>query len=697
MRGKGGLCVVFKSGMKAFALAFAAVWCLGSPGAWAQSQVPASAPLEAYGATPAIEHIQLSPSGELIARIMVTGETRAIAVTRIATGEQLYVGDISVIKVRDLRWIGESRILVVTSQTRNITSLGVSRSELFFGQVLDLERQRVVQVLDRTPDVLAVLYGPASVRSTSDGDTLFVRGVSVSNDHTSLHRIDLRTGRGRPVAYMDYTTDDYVLDGEGEVIALGRYNERSGRWSLHLPQGQGEREVWAVDAPVDTPAFHGMGRTPRTIVIGADRPDLASQEDGSRISDTLFEVDVDTGVWSRLPFDHHPDSLVHHPQTRLLIGGSRIEENGVRYEFLDQKASQRWQSVEQAFSDKAPELVSWNDAMSRVIIFTDTAEAGQYHLVDFDLGASGILADAYPAIAPGQVGAVRSIQFAAQDGLKIPGYLTLPPGVSEPAGLPLVVLAHGGPASRDVAGFDWWAQALASRGYAVLQANFRGSTGYGRAFLEAGYGEWGRKMQTDLSDGVRWLAADGVIDPARVCIVGASYGGYAAMAGLALDSDVYRCGVSVGGVSDLRRMVNREARQERYSDSQTVRYWNRFMGAARLNDRALDDLSPAYLAASVGSPLLLIHGRDDTVVPIEQSRVMAEALRRADKPVEFVELPGEDHWLSRSETRRQMLAETVRFLEANNPPGRAGLTDRQRSRAETSPPAAVCRTPTLTN
>ena len=266
---------------------------------------------------------------------------------------------------------------------------------------------------------------------------------------------------------------------------------------------------------------------------------------------------------------------------------------------------------------------------------------------------------------------MRPIQYAARDGLNIHGYLTLPPGAADPSGLPLVVLAHGGPAARDVAGFDWWAQALASRGYAVLQANFRGSTGYGRDFLEAGYGEWGRKMQTDLSDGVRWLAAEGVIDPARVCIFGASYGGYAAMAGLALDSDVYRCGVSVAGVSDLRRMVNREARRDVRKDNQAVRYWNRFMGAARLDDRALDDLSPAYLAASVDSPLLLIHGRDDTVVPIEQSRVMAQAMRRADKPVEFVELPGEDHWLSRSETRRQMLVETVRFLEANNPAGRA--------------------------
>jgi len=176
-------------------------------------------------------------------------------------------------------------------------------------------------------------------------------------------------------------------------------------------------------------------------------------------------------------------------------------------------------------------------------------------------------------------------------------------------------------------------------------------------------------MQTDLSDGVRWLAAEGIADPARVCIVGASYGGYAAMAGLTLDKSVYRCGVSVAGVSDLRRMVNWEAQQEGERNGQTVRYWNRFMGAARLNDRALDALSPAFLAESVDSPLLLIHGKDDTVVPIEQSRVMAEAMRRAGKPVEMIELAGEDHWMSRAQTRQQMLRETVRFLEASNPVG----------------------------
>jgi dipeptidyl aminopeptidase/acylaminoacyl peptidase len=629
-----------------------------------------SLPLEAYSAMPAIEFMELSPEGELMARITVVGEERALVVTRLATGEHLAAAVVGEAKVRDLRWIGEDRVLIVTSQTRAIPTLGVPKSELYFGLVLDLDTRKFAQVLSRTDGVLSVLYGPASIRTTDDGHAIFVRGVSVEgNSRIDLYRVDPSSGRGRSVVDLTWDVSDYVLDADGQVIATAEYDDRRRRWALKLAVSRNRfSETWTIDAPVDTPALLGMGRTPRTIIVSAHRPDLAVEGSGAETGYLLFEVNVDTGEWTRLPFEHHPDSLVHHPRTRLLVGGARNADDGVRYEFLDAATGARWAAIERAFAGKAPQLISWTDDLKKVVVFTDVGESGLYQIVDFDRGVADILADAYPNIPAAQVGATRSIRYKAADGLEIRGYLTLPPGVEEAAGLPLVVLAHGGPASQDVIGFDWWTQALASRGYAVLQANFRGSTGYGLAFMEAGYGEWGRKMQTDLSDGVRWLADQGWVDPERVCIVGASYGGYAAMAGPTIDRGVYRCAVSVGGVSDLRRMVHWEASQGARRDNQAVRYWNRFMGAEKLNDRALDALSPARLADDADGPMLLIHGRDDTVVPIEQSRVMADALRRAGKPVELIELNGEDHWLSRAETRQRMLAETVRFLEAHNPP-----------------------------
>ncbi len=163
--------------------------------------------------------------------------------------------------------------------------------------------------------------------------------------------------------------------------------------------------------------------------------------------------------------------------------------------------------------------------------------------------------------------------------------------------LPLIVFPHGGPAVRDTAEFDWWAQAMAAQGYLVFQPNYRGSP-VTMEHLSAGFGEWGRKMQTDLSDGVRYLAKEGMADPARVCIVGGSYGGYAALAGVTLDPGVYRCAVSVAGISDLKRMLTAV---NSYAD-RDKRYWNRFMGVSGPSDPLLQQLSPIKHVAAITAP-----------------------------------------------------------------------------------------------
>ena len=269
----------------------------------------------------------------------------------------------------------------------------------------------------------------------------------------------------------------------------------------------------------------------------------------------------------------------------------------------------------------------------------------------------------YRGLTAQDIAPVSAVSFQAADGLPLSGYLTLPSGRG-PKALPLIVFPHGGPAARDEPGFDWWAQAMASKGYAVLQVNYRGSSGFGEKHLEAGFGQWGRKMETDLSDGVRYLAARGTIDPKRVCIVGASYGGYAALAGPTLDPDVYRCAVSIAGISDLSRFVQWSGTQ---SNVAVERYWTRYLGASGPRDPILGALSPVSHAATVTAPILLIHGKDDTVVPFEQSQIMADALKKAGKPYDLVVLNHEDHWLSHGDTRLQMLQATMDFLAKNNP------------------------------
>jgi dipeptidyl aminopeptidase/acylaminoacyl peptidase len=242
------------------------------------------------------------------------------------------------------------------------------------------------------------------------------------------------------------------------------------------------------------------------------------------------------------------------------------------------------------------------------------------------------------------------------------GILTLPFD-REAKNLPVIMLPHGGPWAHDTEGFDWWAQAFASRGYAVFQPNFRGSTNRDAAFKKAGHGEWGRKMQTDISDGLAHLTAQGIVDPKRSCIVGASYGGYAALAGVTLQQGLYRCAVSVAGVADLSMMISADIRE---SGNDTILKRNLVQEVG--SGRDLKDVSPRRFAAQADAPVLLIHGKDDVVVPYKQSVVMADALKDAGKAHEFVTLEGEDHWLSLGATRLKMLQETVRFVEQHNPP-----------------------------
>jgi dipeptidyl aminopeptidase/acylaminoacyl peptidase len=242
--------------------------------------------------------------------------------------------------------------------------------------------------------------------------------------------------------------------------------------------------------------------------------------------------------------------------------------------------------------------------------------------------------------------------------------LTLPPG-SDGKRLPLVVIPHGGPIGiYDHVGFDYWAQAFATRGYAVFQPNYRGSGGYGPVLRQAGLGQWGHRMLTDISDGVMALAKAGTIDSTRVCIAGASYGGYAALASVTLMSGVYRCAVSVSGVTDVGALMENFGDS---SDKAEGRYAQALFGAAFSGAAAVADISPLRHADKASAPILLIHGKDDTRVPFVHSLSMDVALTKAGKPVTFIPLEGEDHFWSHESTRVQILTDSVAFVQKYNP------------------------------
>lgn len=234
------------------------------------------------------------------------------------------------------------------------------------------------------------------------------------------------------------------------------------------------------------------------------------------------------------------------------------------------------------------------------------------------------------------------VHYKARDGLEIEAYLTLTKSHKPGEKLPTVIFPHGGPMASDTDRFDYWTQFFANRGYAVLQMNFRGSSDYGFDFMKAGLKGWGLAMQNDIEDGAHWMIAEGYTDPHKMCIVGASYGGYAAMMGAAKSPKLFRCAISFAGVSDLAGLVrahhnfiNYKVVKEQIGD----------------DTRDLEQRSPVTFAKQIEIPVLLIHGDRDRNVRVHQSELMDKALLAAGKDVTYVELKTGDHYLSREEDR----------------------------------------------
>ncbi|MEO0607658.1 MAG: alpha/beta fold hydrolase, partial [Pseudomonadota bacterium] len=279
----------------------------------------------------------------------------------------------------------------------------------------------------------------------------------------------------------------------------------------------------------------------------------------------------------------------------------------------------------------------------------------RYYVTQVGSGEYRELGAEYPDLGPHNLGSMHRTVFEARDGLPIEAFITLPAGMADrpDAPIPFLMMPHGGPAARDYVQYDPLSQLLASRGYGVLQMNFRGSDGYGRQFEAAGEGEWGRAMQDDIADGAFWLIENGYADPDKICIFGWSYGGYAALMGAARPQDPYICAASVAGVTDLQEIVRTNR-----SDIMARR-----IGDAWRDRDELRAHSPIYLADQMEIPIFLAHGQADTIVHVQHGIKMLQALSKAGKEVDEVAFALGDHSLSHSAYRQRLFVRLVAFLD----------------------------------
>lgn len=654
--------------VRRFISAFALATCIAAPATnvvaqevtATELQMPA---LSEYGKLPEIEEVAISPSGQRIAvllqakgkRVLVGYQGKEIVLKPLAVGDM---------KVRYIQWIGEDRINLVASQTEDLGyGFTTDKAEFFVGRIIPVNPNAEAGIIfGKHKSLLDTIVGNYGVRQIGGKYFGFFGGIELkrqANDRLKyewnhgrpfLFKVDMQTLQAKKIANAAQQgwDNDWLVDANGEVAATFEINDSSGKWRL---RGKSDKIIAQGQNEAGRVGIVGLGQNGATVIMN----------ERSATSNDWFEVALSDG--SRKPFldDANWDRLYFDDQTGHLIGylADRGEKKPV---FFDKELESSAGKILRAFGKLETRMLDFTSDLRKAVVHTSgNQDSGTIFAVDIDQRRADAIAYERNLIGPEHVGAISTFEYTASDGMKMDGILTLPPG-REAKNLPVVVLPHGGPHAADSPEFDWWAQAYASRGYAVFQPNFRGSTNRSSQFVRAGYGEWGRKMQTDKSDGLAALAEAGIVDPKRACIVGASYGGYAALAGVTIQKDIYRCAVAVAPVSDIRDMYNEDYRATN-RDRTTKKALLEQLGP---QDR-WNAVSPRRLADQASAPIMLIHGKDDIVVPYSHSTKMADKLKDHDKPYEMVTLDGEDHWLSLSTTRQLMLEKAVGFVEKHNP------------------------------
>lgn len=649
------------------ALGATAAVSLGGP-TWAAAAPPPT--LEALTRPPGILNVALSPDGASIAILRSQGEDKKrVAYIELipaaqpkATPARVFLGDLDVISVT---WASNERLLVGLHVERDVDYVPTGS---FLGRGIDTSFRRMISVSLDGKQVVA-LFGEEKQITRADANlTVVVDTLPDDPQHVLMRAYD-----PRQAAYCLFRVD--VLTGRPTLVERGgsrtlNWETQDGRAVLRWDWGsrstlnllaRGAREGdWTLVRKVRRrtelarPDFEIIAGTPEPGVFLA----MTTQPDDTAV--TLRRFDIRNGQVGAVVAGR-PDRDVEAAllDDRRGFVGARYTVDRDEYDFADASIGPHFRGMDRFFKGEASvRIVDYDAGLKRLLVRAEgprTAET--YYLYDREARRFDPIGRARPWLGHDSLAAVETLDVKTRDGVTLRAYLTAP---NTPGPRPLVVMPHGGPEVRDRLGFDLFAQVFAAQGWLVLQPNFRGSGGYGRAFAEAGRRRWGDRMQEDVEDAVAQVIATGRVEPGRVAICGASYGGYAALMGAVRRPELYRCAVSIAGVSDLPEMLSYE--KEDGDDSPVYRYWVDTIGDPSKDALRLKAASPRHRAAEVKAPILLIHGKDDDIVPFRQSRLMASALRSAGKPVEHVELDDTAHSGWTTEVLRKMLTQTTGFI-----------------------------------
>ncbi len=617
------------------------------------SVAQAAPPIEAYGNLPEVRSLDISPDGKHFAYLIDSPEVEGLVVYELGVGP---VGGARTdkVKARFVEFASPNHAILRASETTSVLGF-IGRFEHSAAVSYDIQSKRLTELLRKTEELYPAQSGLGRILGVnSDGTRVFMPAFTgFSEPSYDLLSVNLRNGRGKITTRGNENTIDWIVKRDGTVLAREDYDNDKDKYKILTRLRGSWEDVLAMEESRIPMSLVGVNPDQSALIV----VDREKGKNFSEVYELSFDGKLSAPVFSR--DDAAAEAILTDIQR--IVAGVRYSGLLPQYEFYDKSLNGALAAAQNYFEGDAVSLVSWTEDFNQLVLYVDGSNSsGIYYIFDRTKNSMQQVARSRPQVAPEDVGPIFTIEYPARDKLKIPGILTLPPGSSGAEKyLPLIVMPHGGPEAYDSVGFDWLAQFFASRGYMVLQPNFRGSSGFGAEFRDAGRGEWGGKMQDDVTDGVKLLIKSGRADPDRICIVGASYGGYAALAGGAFTPDLYKCVAAIAPVSDLPRMLIDE-RKDFGKDHWVIEYWTKSIGDLKAERKKLESISPVNFAADFQAPVLLIHGKDDLVVPMRQSTRMERALINAGKSVEFIRLKGEDHWLSTSETR----LETLKALDA---------------------------------
>jgi dipeptidyl aminopeptidase/acylaminoacyl peptidase len=614
------------------------------------------APAEFFAQQPIMTGAQLSPDGQRIAFISSLQGRNHIVIERFKPGfSRTMVSPGDEWEFEWVRWANADRLVISASFFAMRMMTEVTETRLFSVSALGQDLRPIIK-----PSTFKVVgsripkeHLPAQIQDEvidwlpDEPDHIL---VAIDADHdgsTEVRKVNVNDGDFDVVLDGFAGFRNWLTNSHGEV-ALGWWQTGVDELVLsrRLPDGswvETDRPPWLVAGFVPV-AFTGNDNFVVAIGPGEKGRKVARTVDLStdQFVDTLFEHDVvDAEIVIK---DGHSGRAI----------GVGYTEHLPEHFYFDEAARRLQATIDRALQDTTNLIVSESEGKRQILIFafSDT-NPGAYYLWDRDEKSLNLYSEAYKGATDYPYAPIRPVTYKARDGLEIPAYLTTPHG--EPATpLPAVVLPHGGPYARTDMTYDFLRQFLASRGYVVLQPNFRGSSGYGQGFAEAGLKEYGGKMQDDVSDGAAWLVEEGIADPDRICIVGWSYGGYAAAMGAVKTPDLYRCAVSINGILNLPVQVTQE-REYVGADN-----WVDNIG---LEGASLRAVSPYHQAAKIGIPMLIIQASDDPVVRRSQGRGMHDRLADLDKDVRYVEVEFGGHTMHTREARLAILDAIEAFLE----------------------------------